>query len=281
MKLLLAFAVVVAVSATGIFAFPCNGDGANPNAPFCLNPDYEPMLLPEPPSGGPTQVNVTMKIQDVEQMSDREQTMRLQLHLEFAWTDDRIVIQDGAKGIWMRPDKTKSYPIDLRDAGIWLPPFEIDNLVAYKESALLRAHSNLVVFKNFTLVNSVSVHATVGCHFNFDRYPMDDQSCAFRMHPPADYGKDELVFVGHHTHYTKKQRALQGSVTVADLIDDDSVAGFEVRLERSYKSHMVTLYLPAVVAVLASWMSFLLTQNRMAARVLFLISLTFIIVNIK
>ena len=127
------------------------------------------------------------------------------------------------------------------------------------------------------MINATTVYCiaeaqvTIWCQMRFNRYPLDEHSCKFRL-GSFTFNQSQLSFTSEKLLFKKKvhNTVLDYSVKISELKEEDkiynweadedySVAGFELKLKRHSLKYIFNYYLPSGLFVVMSWVRPVLT----------------------
>nr|XP_040571567.1 glycine receptor subunit alpha-2-like isoform X2 [Lepeophtheirus salmonis] len=149
--------------------------------------------------------------------------------------------------------------------------------------------SGVILFKNRSVLYTVSTEAIISCPMKFSAYPLDHQECKFHV---GSYIHDasQIYFTGTYGHDVANQRAQQYeiNITALDLEDkmvkwanrDYSQTGFKIKLNRRRTPVLLQTYLPSGLFVVVSWISFIVPPEVVPGRMALLVTLFLVLVNI-
>merc|ERR1719400_1042689 len=147
--------------------------------------------------------------------------------------------------------------------------------------------------KSSFVLYSQATHITFICPMRFDKFPLDTQTCKFRV-GSYSYDSSKLLFITKNAGYSSggtNSIALDYEITIIPLAPEDSVldygplgnfslSGFEMRLKRHVSHYIITYYLPSGLFVIVSWISFLIPMDVIPGRMALLVTLFLVLVNI-
>jgi len=176
---------------------------------------------------------------------------------------------------------------------LWLPNIFIYNLKTYKVIDVLSKLAGLWINTNKLILYSQATHISFICPMSFDKFPLDEQRCMFRV-GSYSYDSSKMIFIAKSTGYSTKQSnsiALDYEIKIEPLKDKDkvldygslgnfSLSGFEMVLTRYVSTYIITYYLPSGLFVIVSWISFLIPMDVIPGRMALLVTLFLVLVNI-
>merc|ERR1712004_341183 len=176
---------------------------------------------------------------------------------------------------------------------LWLPNIFIYNIKSYKVIDVLSKLAGLWIDTEKKVLYSQATHISFICPMSFDKFPLDEQRCKFRV-GSYSYDSSKMVFITKAYGYASKKSnsiALDYEITIEALSDEDrvldygglgnfSLSGFEMVLTRYVSTYIITYYLPSGLFVIVSWISFLIPMDVIPGRMALLVTLFLVLVNI-
>merc|ERR1711953_771879 len=175
---------------------------------------------------------------------------------------------------------------------LWLPNIFIYNLKTFKVIDVLSKLNGLWIDTDKNVLYSQATLITTICPMRFDKFPLDTQTCKFRV-GSYSYDSSKLLFTTKNAGYSSggNSIALDYDISINKLASEDSVldygslgnfslAGFEMVLTRHASTYIITYFLPSGLFVLVSWISFLIPMEEIGGRMGLLVILFLLLVNI-
>ena len=251
-----------------------------PNA--CLRKGYRVSDSPE--GYKPTKVYNTFDYLKVLKVEEIEKTLTINIHQSMMWEDKRIKTQfkkfNGT--IELRP-----HPIDVAYP-IWTPstPPLIYGLKEWKSLNSPIFFSELLFLSNNTLdTNTTLVKAilewrvTVFCNFDFSNFPLDYHRCQFRMGSRGPEELKQILYDPDNTcHSMKHYEASSFDLTiefVGNTPEQENVMkelGFDIKLNRQIKPYLFHYYLPSMLIVVVSFVSFIVPLSAIPGRIVLVVT---------
>ncbi|EDO38572.1 predicted protein, partial [Nematostella vectensis] len=157
---------------------------------------------------------------------------------------------------------------------LWKPDTYIENLkrleMGFSGGPFI--NEGLRLFPNGLVLISSRVSATLSCAMNFHNFPMDRQSCSVTI-SSYFFTEDDLYYDWNDVSIYK------GNLSQFDLLGLDSlrkslvftsgtysslVATF--RFRRRIQNYLLSFYVPTILTVMLSWVSFFISPNSAPAR---------------
>uniref|UniRef100_A0A3P8UPW8 Glycine receptor subunit alpha-4-like n=1 Tax=Cynoglossus semilaevis TaxID=244447 RepID=A0A3P8UPW8_CYNSE len=217
-------------------------------------------------------VNVTCNIFINSFGSITETTMdyRLNVFLRQKWNDPRLAYNDF-------PDDFLDLDPSMLDS-IWKPDLFFANEKAANFHEVTTENKLLRIFKDGTVLYSIRLTLTLSCPMDLKNFPMDIQTCTMQLES-FGYTMHDIIF----------EWLPQSPVQVADdlqlpqfLLKDEMDLGYctkyyntgkftciEVKfhLERQMGYYLIQMYIPSLLIVILSWVSFWINMDAAPARV--------------
>jgi len=265
--------------------FKCSDDISKP---LCLPDDYSKFELPH--KNQTNRIGVSMDIDEVMQINDEDYSITISMYFNVEWQEPRLKILPsfGPK------DSLVPTNVELvKD--LWLPNIFIYNLKTFKVIEVLSKLSGLWIDKEKNLLYSQATLITIMCPMRFDKFPLDTQTCKFRV-GSYSYDMSKMHFItknagyaslGHHGRpvldydiISIMALAPENSVLDYGSLGNFSLAGFEMVLSRHVSTYIITYFFPSGLFVIVSWMSFLIPMDEIGGRMGLLVILFLLLVNI-
>ncbi|KAJ7391670.1 hypothetical protein OS493_017367 [Desmophyllum pertusum] len=232
------------------------------------NPEKYHKYLRPYHNGHPVNVLVGMEVIHFVAVREMSEEFSLDLIIWQEWTDPRL----------SHPlNHSITLPGDAKKL-IWLPDTFFVNVRSATLHDVIAENSKIVISPNGTVAYSTRITMTAGCSMNLADYPLDEQTCALQLSTYA-YTKLDLDYYWYpdynnginvrdesmaeltltHTETSKDvERYIDG--TRAKL-----VARFWFKRRLGYA--FLQIYIPTMMLVVLSWLSFWIPQDSIPARV--------------
>ncbi|XP_072305409.1 gamma-aminobutyric acid receptor subunit delta [Eucyclogobius newberryi] len=224
-----------------------------------------------PGIGGPP-VNVAMAIEvaSIDHISEANMEYTMTVFLRQSWRDDRLSYNH----------TNKTLGLDSRFVDkLWLPDTFIVNAKSAwfhdvtVENKLIRLQPNGVI------LYSSRITSTVACDMDLTKYPMDEQECMLDLESYG-YSSEDIVYHWSesqtHIHGLDKLELSQFTITdyrfVTETMNTKSAGRFprlslRFELRRNRGVYIIQSYMPSILLVAMSWVSFWISQSAVPARV--------------
>ncbi|XP_056897130.1 gamma-aminobutyric acid receptor subunit delta isoform X2 [Takifugu flavidus] len=224
-----------------------------------------------PGIGGPP-VNVAMAIEvaSIDHISEANMEYTMTVFLRQSWHDDRLSYNH----------TNKTLGLDSRFVDkLWLPDTFIVNAKSAwfhdvtVENKLIRLQPNGVI------LYSSRITSTVACDMDLTKYPMDEQECRLDLESYG-YSSEDIVYhwseSQQHIHGLDKLELSQFTITAyrfdTEIMNFKSAGRFPrlslcFQLRRNRGVYIIQSYMPSILLVAMSWVSFWISQSAVPARV--------------
>ena len=254
----------------------------------CLSKEYDVNKATEEDSVATVYYNIEhLKLREIDEIDG---TITLRMKISALWEDNRIKakFKGSEKRIQLLPI------VDPNSASIWNPT-KSTSYEGLKEKKIMRKSSELALTKggeitnnldlgfnaNSTVVNAtVDIQMTLFCDFELSSYPLDVQTCPFRM-----YSEDvEQILLNPHSnsHSTKSfDDSFDICFSFVEESDgNDETVGFDIQLKRQISPFIFKYYGPCIAVVILSFISFIVPLTAIPGRLSLLVTLFLTLTNI-
>lgn len=256
---------------------------------ICLLDNYSKFELPI--TEGVNEIFVSIDIDEVLRINDKDYSITFATYFNVEWKERRLFVDEEKYNNQSDPELVPMNLEFVKD--LWLPNIFIYNLKTYKVIDVLSKLAGLWINTNKLILYSQATHISFICPMSFDKFPLDEQRCMFRV-GSYSYDSSKMIFIAKSTGYSTKQSnsiALDYEIKIEPLKDKDkvldygslgnfSLSGFEMVLTRYVSTYIITYYLPSGLFVIVSWISFLIPMDVIPGRMALLVTLFLVLVNI-
>ena len=250
---------------------------------ICISKDYK--TYDEPKEIAPNPILMSIENSTIVNIDEKKKTMTMELLMSYVWVDERIkVVFSNNAGIIFLPSSTTE-----EKTNIWTPfqHLEIWGLRERKYISdptilkiALMSDKSASAFKQLNTNNSapyltsavwsqISWIVAVPCSYDFSDFPFDVQKCRLAMSLPFNWN---LTVLNDPTHIFKY---VKGGFEINSRFYDESgelawhnlAFGVEVTLKRQLSRYVYQYYLPSIIIVLASSVSFIIPLSAIPGRV--------------
>ncbi|NXW06867.1 GBRP protein, partial [Fregetta grallaria] len=190
------------------------------------------------------------------------------IFLRQRWTDERLCF-----------DGNKSLSLDGRLVEmLWVPDtFIVDSKKSFLHD--ITVENRLIrIYPNGTVLYALRITTTVACSMDLTKYPMDKQMCTLQLESWG-YNINDVMF-----YWTRGNDSVRGldtlrlaQYTVEDHFTSVSEAVYETgrypklvfhfELKRNILYFILETYVPSILLVVLSWVSFWISQSSVPARI--------------
>ncbi|XP_034403887.1 glycine receptor subunit alpha-4-like isoform X1 [Cyclopterus lumpus] len=220
--------------------------------------------------GPPVNVSCNIFINSFGSIAETTMDYRVNIFLRQQWNDPRLAYAE-------YPDDSLDLDPSMLDS-IWKPDLFFANEKGAHFHEVTTDNKLLRIFKNGNVLYSIRLTLTLSCPMDLKNFPMDVQTCIMQLES-FGYTMNDLIFEWQEN----------GSVQVAEgltlpqfILKDESDLRYctkhyntgkftciEVRfhLERQMGYYLIQMYIPSLLIVILSWVSFWINMDAAPARV--------------
>ena len=115
--------------------------------------------------------NILLQLQ-VSKIDDIALSMTFELYFDLTWTESRLLINESAPE-WEFDGSVMGSTNFVKS--MWLPDIQILNLKQFQKRRIVTDVAGLIIFKNKSVLYTVSTEAIISCPMKFSSYPLDRQ----------------------------------------------------------------------------------------------------------
>ncbi|KAM8924780.1 gamma-aminobutyric acid receptor subunit pi-like [Pelodytes ibericus] len=217
---------------------------------------------------GPVTVGMSLDIASIDTISEINMDYTATIFLRQRWTDERLCFQGN-----------KSLSLDGRLVELlWVPDtFIVDSKKSFLHD--ITVENRLIrIYPNGTVLYALRITTTVACSMDLTKYPMDKQTCTLQLESWG-YNINDVMF-----YWTRGNDSVRGlntlrlaQYTVEDHYTSVSEAVYETGrypklvfhfdLKRNILYFILETYVPSILLVILSWVSFWISQSSVPARI--------------
>ncbi|XP_055765510.1 glycine receptor subunit alpha-3-like isoform X4 [Salvelinus fontinalis] len=220
--------------------------------------------------GPPVNVSCNIFINSFGSIAETTMDYRVNIFLRQKWNDPRLAYTE-------YPDGSLDLDPSMLDS-IWKPDLFFANEKGAHFHEVTTDNKLLRIFKNGNVLYSIRLTLTLSCPMDLKNFPMDVQTCIMQLES-FGYTMNDLIFEWQEN----------GPVQVADgltlpqfIMKDETDLRYctkhyntgkftciEVRfhLERQMGYYLIQMYIPSLLIVILSWVSFWINMDAAPARV--------------
>ncbi|XP_053548918.1 gamma-aminobutyric acid receptor subunit pi-like [Bombina bombina] len=217
---------------------------------------------------GPVTVGMSLDIASIDTISEINMDYTATIFLRQRWTDERLCFEGN-----------KSLSLDGRLVELlWVPDtFIVDSKKSFLHD--ITVENRLIrIYPNGTVLYALRITTTVACSMDLTKYPMDKQTCTLQLESWG-YNINDVMF-----YWTRGNDSVRGlntlrlaQYTVEDYYTSVSEAVYETGrypklifhfdLKRNILYFILETYVPSILLVVLSWVSFWISQSSVPARI--------------
>ncbi|XP_051550740.1 glycine receptor subunit alpha-4-like [Myxocyprinus asiaticus] len=220
--------------------------------------------------GPPVNVTCNIFINSFGSITETTMDYRLNVFLRQQWNDPRLAYKE-------YPDDSLDLDPSMLDS-IWKPDLFFANEKGANFHEVTTDNKLLRIFQNGNVLYSIRLTLILSCPMDLKNFPMDIQTCTMQLES-FGYTMNDLIF----------QWLDEGPVQVADdlmlpqfVLKEEKDLGYctkhyntgkftciEVKfhLERQMGYYLIQMYIPSLLTVILSWVSFWINMDAAPARV--------------
>lgn len=237
-----------------------------------LNEDYDPRVPPLL-KGDPVLNTIQLYILGIDSISASTMDFKMSFFIRQRWHDHRLAFRG-------RFDFPK-IELDTRVmSNVWVPDLYIKNEKKANTHSVTVPNKLMHIYPDGLVVYSMRVTGTFSCQMYLHKYPLDQQTCSIQMESYG-YSTDTLKFrwndiplvqrpnltlpqfeIGHITNHTCDITYANGNSSVTF-----TCLGIDIEMSRAYGYYITQVYIPSLLIVCLSWVSFWLNIDAIPARI--------------
>ncbi|XP_022059458.1 glycine receptor subunit alpha-2 isoform X1 [Acanthochromis polyacanthus] len=236
---------------------------------FCPVQCVNVLSIPQP-AGPPVNVTCNIFINSFGSIAETTMDYRVNIFLRQKWNDPRLAYSK-------YPDSSLDLDPSMLDS-IWKPDLFFANEKGANFHDVTTDNKLLRIFKDGTVLYSIRLTLILSCPMDLKNFPMDVQTCTMQLES-FGYTMNDLIF----------EWLENGAVQVSDgltlpqfIMRDEKELGYctkhyntgkftciEVKfhLERQMGYYLIQMYIPSLLIVILSWVSFWINMDAAPARV--------------
>ena len=173
---------------------------------ICLHENYSKFELPFTEKTNP--IGISIDIDDVLRINDATYSITFSTYFNVEWNERRLNVQPDF-GASLRNPETPTEPVMVPMSlefikDLWVPNIFVYNLKTYKVIDVLSKLAGLWIDTDKNVLYSQATHITFICPMRFDKFPLDTQTCKFRV-GSYSYDSSKLVFMTNSFGYSSKE----------------------------------------------------------------------------
>ena len=250
---------------------------------FYLPPDYDKTI---PPGENDTILHFSINHPRVIKISQELMTYQVNLNEIVFWKDPRITSSSNSNSNMSNDEITYRFK-SLKRLPIWTPMSHLDFRdvklwQSRKHTCDLRVAPKDASEDNVTLVYiTFKGRSTIYCDYDFNNFPLDHQVCYFRVDLESSHDYDvKLNNLDNYTAESYEACGFRITTLGINTNNSDTMAGFDLHMERIIRPYLFQYYLPCAAIVMMSQISFIIPMSAIPGRVALVTTLFLSLTNI-
>ncbi|KAI5625181.1 glycine receptor subunit alpha-3 isoform X1 [Silurus asotus] len=221
-------------------------------------------------AGPPVNVTCNIFINSFGSIAETTMDYRVNIFLRQQWNDPRLAYSE-------YPDDSLDLDPSMLDS-IWKPDLFFANEKGAHFHEITTDNKLLRIFKNGNVLYSIRLTLTLSCPMDLKNFPMDVQTCIMQLES-FGYTMNDLIFEWQENGPVQ---VAEGLTLPQFILKDKSDLRYctkhyntgkftciEVRfyLERQMGYYLIQMYIPSLLIVILSWVSFWINMDAAPARV--------------
>ena len=170
---------------------------------ICLPDDYSKFELPNPE--GVNLIYVSIDIDEVLRINDKDYSITFATYFNVEWIERRLYIDPDFYALHNTSKDQVLITMNLEFVkDLWLPNIFIYNLKTYKVIDVLSKLAGLWIDPKKNVLYSQATHISFICPMSFDKFPLDEQRCMFRV-GSYSYDSSKMIFITKKFGYSSKK----------------------------------------------------------------------------
>ncbi|XP_052794951.1 glycine receptor subunit alpha-2-like isoform X2 [Mya arenaria] len=237
--------------------------------------NYDPRILPNFEEDFPVSVLVQLHITNIDDISESNMEFSIGTFLRQTWNDSRLS--------YNALPNLKALELDTRMMEkVWVPDLFIVNEKKASVHMVTVPNKLMHVYPSGKVHYSVRITATLKCSMNLRKYPLDHQFCNIMMESYG-YTTDNLVFEWNPIPLEIDRSLSLAQFDIGEIETrrcDKSYIGdtdgntvnftcimMQFELIRNFGYYITQIYIPSILIVILSWVSFWLDIDAVPARI--------------
>ncbi|XP_052795316.1 glycine receptor subunit alpha-2-like isoform X2 [Mya arenaria] len=233
---------------------------------------YDSSIAPDFELDVPTEVRVRILIQNIYSVTETSMEYSMDIFLRQKWEDKRLKYGNTSELPWLELDNK------IMDS-VWVPDTFFPNEKKARVHDVTVPNKMMHLYKNGTVLYSIRLSLTLSCSMQLHKYPMDVQICPIVLASYA-YTTENVIYrwEGPHPVHLNHAEMPQFGAEVVDNAFTESckesygenqfacIQGF-IQLNRKVGYYIVQVFVPSILIVVLSWVSFWVDHDAVPARI--------------
>ncbi|KAL4230208.1 Glycine receptor subunit alpha-3 [Mactra antiquata] len=226
---------------------------------------YDSSIAPDFEMNFPTEVYIQVLVQNIYSVSESSMDYSLDIFFLQKWTDIRLKYENMTDLEWLEMDNKMM-------SNVWVPDTYFSNEKKANVHDVMVPNKMMHLYSNGTVLYSSRLSLTLSCNMRLQKYPLDDQLCPIIIESYA-YTVDNVIYHWEEVNRLKilsdaEMPQFQAKVdnTLSDKCSKPHTETF-IRLRRKVGYYIVQVFVPSILIVVLSWVSFWVDHDAVAARI--------------
>ncbi|KAF7709951.1 hypothetical protein HF521_016801 [Silurus meridionalis] len=221
-------------------------------------------------NGPPVNVTCNIFINSFGSVTETTMDYRVNIFLRQKWNDPRLSYSE-------YPDSSLDLDPSMLDS-IWKPDLFFANEKGANFHDVTTENKLLRIFKDGTVLYSIRLTLILSCPMDLKNFPMDVQTCIMQLES-FGYTMNDLIFEWLET---APVQVAEGLTLPQFIIREEKDLGYctkhyntgkftcievKFQLERQMGYYLIQMYIPSLLIVILSWVSFWINMDAAPARV--------------
>lgn len=233
--------------------------------------------LAKPDTVGPLKVWVQLDIRHIE--ADQQLKFKMHMMIKYRYVDERLAFAD------LSPNRETMVGEELLKNKIWFPHIQFYN---ERDSAIMGLGGFgkdmfVSISPHGEVTFSLRITTTIYCWMDLRKFPFDEQTCSVNL-KSWTYNNSNLILhwenkdpvsVAHQLHltefaledYSAHETHQAGPLSSGAFSGNYSVLVFKFLLSRQVGYYLMDYFIPSIMLVITSWVTFWLQADNTAPRV--------------
>ncbi|OWF35391.1 glycine receptor subunit alphaZ1-like [Mizuhopecten yessoensis] len=235
--------------------------------------DYDNRIPPNFEKNNYTEVEVSLFINSIDSISEKTMDYTMNMFIQQEWYDPRLQFFGLIDSTYLELDSKL-----IND--VWVPDLYFTNEKKASFHEVTVPNRMMHLYEDGRIIYRLRVSVTAACPMKLHRYPFDSQLCYLYIQSFA-YTMNRLRFKWRDSDPVRTNANLElpqfdlDNYETSDCTGygtDDLAANFtciqlKLHLTRSLGFYMIQVYVPTILIVLLSWVSFWLSIDAVPARI--------------
>ncbi|KAL4230129.1 ligand-gated ion channel [Mactra antiquata] len=230
--------------------------------------DYDSRIPPNFEKDYPCEVNVSLYINSIDSIDEQKMDFTLSTFVSQEWRDTRLSFRNLIKEDYLELDSRLM-------ENVWVPDLYFRNEKQAYFHTVTIPNKMLHIYKDGVVKYRSRLTLTASCPMKLHKYPMDRQICSLLLQSFA-FSSNRLMFRWNEKDPVRLNPHLElpqftpyrlETENCTHFGDENTCLQMDIYLERNIGFYMIQTYIPSVLIVMLSWLSFWLNVDAVPARI--------------